>query len=613
MLFSVVSAYPARPKVIDNPLCLLNSTNGGLVFKKVMLTDTATVVECEVYSVPGNWIRIASESRLVAGGKDYKIRYGDGIKLGEEHFLDETGKASFSIVFDPLPLNTRSFSFSEGPGDGAWRIYDVVLKGKPDKVKLSEYVSPVYTGNRDSFPEPVIKKGTATIKGRFLGIDDMPDAMITALPALFSDKDERRVSIDVNSDGSFRYSVDLYYPMDILLDCFGNRVQVMVKPGEESSVYINVPALASKNGKKRDIYAFDGFMAAFNTERANNGFATSIIDLNNSQTISDISGISQPEYAAYCDSIYNSRLKELDGRGYSNLLDNYYRVILQKNLVNDILSRGGFQAYAYTRKNNLKGDAMEDFYKTYDFTIAPELIDKVNGLSLFIPDKEAVILLCDDLASLLWVIDRGSKGVSLGSDSSSVIRRIDSYFKLDRRQHNFEIIPDEELAAIPDADMREMFTNNNNTIKEKIEQNKKKTTYKVTSSGDVVNEDLLFFLTSKYRGKVVLIDFWETWCGPCRMAHKQSLPMKERMKDKDVVFLYVASENSPKNTWDIMIPSINGEHVRITRGQFDYIWKELKMSGVPTYVLFNREGEIVYKCAGYNGETIEKEIEKALK
>ena len=83
------------------------------------------------------------------------------------------------------------------------------------------------------------------------------------------------------------------------------------------------------------------------------------------------------------------------------------------------------------------------------------------------------------------------------------------------------------------------------TLLKTLEANKKKTGFTINEVGDVSNEELFSSIISKYRGKVILVDFWATWCGPCRMANKAMLPLKEELKGKDIVYLYITGETSP--------------------------------------------------------------------
>ena len=81
---------------------------------------------------------------------------------------------------------------------------------------------------------------------------------------------------------------------------------------------------------------------------------------------------------------------------------------------------------------------------------------------------------------------------------------------------------------------------------------------------DVDPENILQTILDNYKGKAVLIDMWETWCGPCRAGHKTMAPMKEQMKGQNVQFVYIASPSSPPTTWQKMITDIDGKNKTTT-------------------------------------------------
>ena len=154
----------------------------------------------------------------------------------------------------------------------------------------------------------------------------------------------------------------------------------------------------------------------------------------------------------------------------------------------------------------------------------------------------------------------------------------------------------------------------NDTLLKKIELNKQKTGYKINEIGKVTNEELFSTIISKFRGHVLLVDFWATWCGPCRMANKAMIPMKEELKDEDILYLYITGETSPKGTWENMIPDIHGEHFRVTNDQWAYLMSTFKIGGVPTYFVIDAEGNTTFKQTGFPGtDTMKKQLMKALK
>ena len=131
---------------------------------------------------------------------------------------------------------------------------------------------------------------------------------------------------------------------------------------------------------------------------------------------------------------------------------------------------------------------------------------------------------------------------------------------------------------------------------------------------DVTPENILQAILDKYKGKAVLIDMWETWCGPCRAGHKAMAPMKEQMKGQNVQFVYIASPSSPPTTWQEMIKDIDGDHYYLTEEQYNYILNKYESPSIPTYAIYNIKGEQTYKSIGFPGnDVIRKELETASK
>ena len=126
-------------------------------------------------------------------------------------------------------------------------------------------------------------------------------------------------------------------------------------------------------------------------------------------------------------------------------------------------------------------------------------------------------------------------------------------------------------------------------------------------------EKMFDAILSKYKGKVVLVDFWATWCAPCMVAMKSILPMKEEMKGKDVVFLYLTGETSPPANFAQIYPSISGEHYYVNAAQWIYWVRTFPINGIPTYKVYDRSGRQINTYSGFPGITaLKRDIEKGL-
>ena len=132
----------------------------------------------------------------------------------------------------------------------------------------------------------------------------------------------------------------------------------------------------------------------------------------------------------------------------------------------------------------------------------------------------------------------------------------------------------------------------------------------------VKGKDVVSVIAKNYEGKVVLIDFWATWCGPCRHAMKLIDEIKPELQKKGCVFVYITGETSPLNTWQQMITSIDGDHYRLTGDQWSELCRTLNIPGIPAYLLLDKEGKKSYDNlneGGYPGsEVLKNNIEVTL-
>lgn len=131
----------------------------------------------------------------------------------------------------------------------------------------------------------------------------------------------------------------------------------------------------------------------------------------------------------------------------------------------------------------------------------------------------------------------------------------------------------------------------------------------VNETPDVPKEKLLETIVSKYKGKVVVVDLWATWCGPCLNAMKKMYPLKTDEKNKDVVFVYITNSSSPRDGWRAKIESIGGEHYYIEQeDQWNTLMNTFESTGIPVYGFFNTDGKLMKTSIGYPGIVTMQEL-----
>lgn len=128
--------------------------------------------------------------------------------------------------------------------------------------------------------------------------------------------------------------------------------------------------------------------------------------------------------------------------------------------------------------------------------------------------------------------------------------------------------------------------------------NEKRIQTVVNTTPEVPKEKLIDAIVSNYKGKVVLVDFWATWCGPCVYSIQKTRPLKSKMKDKNVVFVYITNTSSPTKLWKEKIEGIGGEHYYISEDEWIYLCEKFDFSGIPTYLFFGTDGKLNNKITG---------------
>jgi cytochrome c biogenesis protein CcmG/thiol:disulfide interchange protein DsbE len=99
------------------------------------------------------------------------------------------------------------------------------------------------------------------------------------------------------------------------------------------------------------------------------------------------------------------------------------------------------------------------------------------------------------------------------------------------------------------------------------------------------------FRLSDYRGKVVVINFWASWCGPCRDEAPALESLWQQYKDKGVVFLGVTYADDPKDSQQFMA-EFGVSYPNAEDGRSDVSKALYRIQGVPETFVIDKQGNI---------------------
>ncbi len=144
--------------------------------------------------------------------------------------------------------------------------------------------------------------------------------------------------------------------------------------------------------------------------------------------------------------------------------------------------------------------------------------------------------------------------------------------------------------------------------------------YEIMKSGKKPAPDIELFnpegqeiKLSSLKGKLVLIDFWASWCGPCRKENPNVVKLYNKFKNKGFT-IYSVSLDTDKASWVNAIEQdglVWPNHVSDLLGWKTYLIKLYNFSSIPHTVLVGKDGNII--AVGLRGEALEQKVAEILK
>ena len=102
-----------------------------------------------------------------------------------------------------------------------------------------------------------------------------------------------------------------------------------------------------------------------------------------------------------------------------------------------------------------------------------------------------------------------------------------------------------------------------------------------------------------FNSKLVIINFWATWCAPCKeeMPHLNRLKSKDEFKDIEIITINIADEEYRKSKE--FFEDLNINNLEIFYGSSLDLAKEFKLRGIPTTIFIDKEGFEFARVIGF--------------
>lgn len=568
---------------------------------KVELSDTATTLYMHAEYSPGEWIRIDAKSQLVAeDGKTYPIKSGEGLTPGEKFVMPTSAQHDFKLHFAPLPKDTRMFDFTEGDTRGGWKIFGIrdagtkLNLGIPDELRNMKYTP------NETLPAVVLSRDKVKVTCRVYGYRPEMKAKMHVIYSVIAGK-QKSIDVPINDDGTVSFEVEpdgaSSFVMGIASVAYAT---IYAMPGEEISC-----AISMDNGDDTNFFGFTGYRQAQTTYEMEAATGTLLAIRNCRQEMLDgITGRSAEVCAAFLNSMLKKQKDRIDALNLSGATKQLMRMKVEEDHLRWRFDYKGQYRSAIYNINRDKIKTEEDYRR---IVVDADVPDYKGDLLCDFPDLEC---LNADYALFSNALLTYS---GMGKKLPTTNRRYRQVATTHAYMCDAITMDDATEATITDSYLKQL-------IADKREKDRKLNEEMAASNhiffhryDEVKPEDILPTILKKYEGRAVFVDIWATWCGPCRAGHKQMKPLKEELKDKNVVFIYITSPSSPSDTWKEMIDGIPGDHYYLTKEQYNYILDKYESDGIPTYLLFDTKGNLSFKSIGSkSNDEFRSEIEKAM-